>query len=150
VFNVRFKTTDSIRKSIVHDGFTNSKRRLFKRNPDANKPMKFTIQRKGQNVAELTLRKVWGSDYEIQYIKVDSELRKQGLASTLLERAKVFASKNRVNLVGLIDPDRTGLTHEQIESWLKRHGFKPTSYDFNGDGKTKRAYIFESSIQKSA
>lgn len=63
-------------------------------------------------------------DWEIEYLKIESEYRGLGLATKLLNRAKRVAKRDNCNLVGFIDPAPNGLTKEQETEWLKRHGFE--------------------------
>jgi|SRR5208283_101742 len=116
--------------------------------------MKITKKINGETVAELTLKKLVGNEWEIEFLKVEPMHRGKGIASELLERAKAHAIKNQLVLIALVDPDRTGLTHEQIKAWLVKHGFKHTWYDFNeavhrnffqGSTNNKRVLIFNES-----
>ena len=87
--------------------------------------MKFQVKRNGSVASEITIKFLPSGDHEIAYIRTAMEYRGQGLASKLIEKAKL---KYPV-LVAFLDDDGTGLTVEQMEAWYKRHGFKRTRYD---------------------
>lgn len=79
----------------------------------------------------MTLSKTEWGDWEIAYVKTDPLHRGKGFASILLKRAKAIADEVQIPLIAFIDPDKSGgLTYEQEEEWLKRHGFKKEKYDF--------------------
>jgi len=109
--------------------------------------MKITKRIKGETVAELTLTKLWSNEWEIEYLKVEPSHRGKGLASELLERAKAHAIKNQLLLIGYLEPIGS-LDREQMKSWLVRHGFKHSWYDFTNSfhkGSQKRVLIFNGS-----
>jgi ribosomal protein S18 acetylase RimI-like enzyme len=104
----------------------------------------------GETAAELTLTKLVGNEWEIQFLKVEPAHRGKGIATELLEKAKAHAVKKQLILIAFVDPSRDGgLTHEQIKSWLVKHGFKHSWYNFNEaknrcffKGGSKRVLIF--------
>jgi len=112
--------------------------------------MRITKNINGETVAELTLKKLVGNEWEIEFLKVEPAQRGKGIATELLERAKSHAIKNQFVLIGFVDPKRDGgLTHEQIKKWLVKHGFKHSWYNFNEaknrsffKGGSKRVLIF--------
>lgn len=114
--------------------------------------MKITKRIKGQVVGELTLTKLVGNEWEIQYLTVEPLHRGKGIASDLLKIAKSHALKKGLVLIGFIDPKKDGsLNHQQIKEWLVKHGFKHGWYDFtqaerrasyNGRTFNKRVLLF--------
>ena len=107
--------------------------------------MKLAKKINGQLAGELTLKKVWRNEWEIQYLSIEPQHRGKKIATDLLEMAKSYAIKNGLMLVAFVDPKRDGgMTSEQIKEWLKRHGFKHGWYDFfnHEKGNNKRVLIF--------
>ena len=86
--------------------------------------MKIKIMQDGVLASAVTITQCNG-DHEIKYIWTAPKHRGQGLASSLIEKAK---AKFPV-LVAFLEDDGTGLTVEQMEEWYKRHGFKKRRYD---------------------
>jgi ribosomal protein S18 acetylase RimI-like enzyme len=97
--------------------------------------MKILSKRNGKTAGYLTLHKRDHGDLEIAYIRIESEFRGLGIATQLLERACEIADKDSRLLVAFVDPDGTGLTVQQEQAWLKRHGFKNARYDFGDNVK---------------
>ena len=87
--------------------------------------MELKIVRDKEVIAKMKLVRSF-DDMEIAHVWVKPEFRGKGLASELMKKAQ----KRFNSLVAFVDPDGTGLTHEQIEAWNKRHGFKKCKYDF--------------------
>jgi GNAT superfamily N-acetyltransferase len=102
--------------------------------------MKITVTRSGKVACELTLAKLRGKDWEIKYLLTDPKHRGEKLAARALARAEHLADRRGWRLIGLVDPDRTGLTKDQIVGWLKRHGFAHDWYAF-GPNWRKRVLI---------
>lgn len=100
--------------------------------------MKIRSRRGKQVVAEMLLKRTSCAEYEIAFVWVAPEQRGKGLASKLLERAM----KRCETLVGYIDPDGSGLTHQQIKAWLHRRGFRHCWYDFYDNGAKRRAMLW--------
>ena len=91
--------------------------------------MDLKVVKNKEVIAKMTLTRSWG-DMEIAYVWVKPEHRGNGLASKLMKRAQAKFN----SLVALVDPDGSGLSHDQIEAWNKRHGFKKCKYDFPEKG----------------
>jgi len=90
------------------------------------------VKRQKKNVAYCQLLQTNVGDLEISYIHVDPEYRGQGIATQMLKRAQELAKRQQVDLVAFVDPDGTGLTVDEENDWLKRHGFKHRrSYDLS-------------------
>lgn len=86
--------------------------------------------RNGEKVGYCRLLQTHYGDLEIDYLKVEPDYRGQGIATSLLNRAKQVAEREQVWLVGFLDPDGTGLTEAEERAWLMRHGFRrETGYD---------------------
>ncbi len=100
--------------------------------------MRLTITREKKVAAEIILTHLGGDAYEIEYLHVAPEHRRQGMATTLLKKAK---ERCRV-LIAFLDPDGTGMTRDQMKAWLTRNGFSHRWYEFPGGG-LKRAMIFK-------
>jgi len=106
--------------------------------------MELKIQRDEKTVCSMTLTKLKNGDIEIEYVQTDPSYRNKGLASSLLKKAIAIADRSKSNLVGFIEPDRTGgLTFQQEVEWLSRHGFVfQKKYDFgNYNFKPVMIYI---------
>lgn len=92
--------------------------------------MRFFIKRNKKKVANIRLDKLHNGDFEIFYISVDKEHRKQGFATRLIKKA-IEHSKG-TNLVAFIEPAKdSGLNKEQEIAWFERMGFtKVDKYSF--------------------
>ena len=106
--------------------------------------MKILKKINGVLAGELILKKLWHNEWEIEYLTVQENYRGKGIATELLKKAKSHAVKKGLVLIGFIEPTGT-LDHEQMKSWLKRHGFTHGWYDFTNSfthGHSKRVMIF--------
>lgn len=106
--------------------------------------MKIAKSIKGVKAGELTLKKLWANEWEIEYLLVEPAYRGNGIASELLERAKAYAVKKELVLIGYLEPVGS-LDQSQMKSWLVKHGFKHGWYDFTNSfrrGSNKRVMIF--------
>ena len=103
--------------------------------------MKIQVKRSGVVASEITITRVsrYLDEYEIKYLKTAPEYRGQGLASSLIEKAKSKFSP----LVALLDGDGSGLSYEQMEAWYLRRGFKRARYKFDPmwDKSTKKLNV---------
>ena len=103
--------------------------------------MRIKIQRDGKEVAYIILKYIH-AEIEIEYLHTDPMYRGKGFATSLLNKAKAMSDRMKRPLIGFVDPDKSGgLTHEQEEKWLIKHGFiKIKKYDFGGYYKPVMMY----------
>ena len=105
--------------------------------------MKLTIQRDRQTAAWLTLRKVDGCTLEIRHLETMPACRRQGFARQLVVRALEIATKERSDLVAILDPE-PDYPLDAMKAWYRRLGFRPQWVNFGGYSKRAMLKPFSS------